>query len=460
MYLEEFIHQQILTAFTRSAACRESFGQQSLNWVDKEEIEAYQLFRLREMIAYATANSAHYRELKLDALEINSLADIRKIPFTTSEMLSEDPYRLLCSSLQDVARTFSHFTTGTTTGYPKKIFFTYKDAEHIVESMRAIVETVMESARLSPIQRRVLIYLPDNGPPLSMAGLISLGVRSTGGYPRTGDCSSTTAEKIEAIRGFHPNIIMGSAFRIWRMTQEASQDVDLRELEVNVIFITSEYLSRPMRARLEELWGAEVYHHYGMTEPGFAIGVECNQHAGFHFNETDLLFEVIDPESGEVLEPGQEGELVFTSLEREGMPLIRYRTGDVATLIDESCPCGARTLLRISELPRRLELVVTLANGAELYSSIVDEAMYQIDALIDYRLFLRREDSLECQVELLQDDQDVLEEVERQLLSVDPIASAVSEGVLQRPKIIVVERGVLRRGGRSCKRKILDERGN
>jgi phenylacetate-coenzyme A ligase PaaK-like adenylate-forming protein len=161
--------------------------------------------------------------------------------------------------------------------------------------MAAILGTVLDAAGLGRAGSRVQIYLPDKGPPLSMARLVAQGMEQIGGTGLIGECYTCTEEQIQSIEELKPDMIMGSAFRVWRMTQEASIDHDLARLGVKVIFVTSEYLSRPMRDRLQAAWNCQVFHHYGMTEPGFAIGIECQEHAGFHFNEADLLFEVVDP---------------------------------------------------------------------------------------------------------------------------------------------------------------------
>ena len=295
-----------------------------------------------------------------------------------------------------------------------------------------------------------------------MARLIAHGVEQIGGTGLIGECYVSTEEQIQSIKEARPDMIMGSAFRIWRMTQEASVDHDLTQLGVKVVFVTSEYLSRPMRDRLQATWNCQVFHHYGMTEPGFAIGIECQVHDGFHFNQADLLFEVINPESGEILPDGEEGELVFTSLDREGMPLIRYRTGDISRLIGEPCKCGASTLKRISTLPKRLELVHQVGVGESIYSSLFDEALYGIPDLVDYRIFLSRNnglDALTCKIETLPDDGAVATQVKERLLSIGPINRAVVGGMMSKPIIQHAGRGTLRRGGRSLKRKIVDERG-
>jgi len=458
MYIEEWVHTKI-----RNDSEFASHSPVDLTKpLTRSDLERYQLFRVNKMLAYVSENSAFYRDYASRVGQIGSLAEMARIPFTTAEHLAQDPYKLLCVSLTGVARIFSHFTTGTISNKPKKIFFTQYDAERIIDSMAAILGTVLDTSGLGRAGSRVQIYLPDKGPPLSMARLIAHGMEQIGGTGLIGECYVSTEEQIQSIKDAKPDMIMGSAFRIWRMTQEAKVDYDLAQLGVKVIFVTSEYLSQAMRDRLQATWNCQVFHHYGMTEPGFAIGIECQEHAGFHFNEADLFFEVVDPETGKILPDGEEGELVFTSLDREGMPLIRYRTGDISRLIGEPCKCGASTLKRISTLPKRLELVHQVGTGESIYSSLIDEALYGIPDLVDYRLFLSRNDGLDaltCKIETLPNNGTVARQVEEYLLSIGPISRAVLGGTMAKPVIQHAERGTLRRGGKSLKRKIVDERG-
>jgi len=461
MIFEDWIHNRIRKTFTEDPEYRQFTGKKDLKAVIREDIEAFQLFRLRKTIEYSSKNSSFYRDLGSKTGEIRSLEDLHKIPFTDPEDLAQSPYKLLCISMSQIARIFSHTTTGTTTGRLKKVFFTHKDAEQIIDSMSAIMSTVLASAGLDREGRVVQIFLPNNGPPFSIAGLIAKGAEKFGGKPVIGDCVATTEDQIQSIEKARPDMLMGSAFRIWRITLESGVSHDLSKIGVKTIFITSEYLSNPMRKRLEDCWHAEVFHHYGMTEPGFAIGVECQVHGGFHFNETDLLFEVVDPETGKSIKGEEEGELVLSTLNREGMPLIRYRTGDVASLIRRPCKCGASTLVRIGSIPKRVALVADIGGHEKIYTSLLDEALYQIPDLVDYRVFISREDgkdSLTCKVEILGNGAKIEERVTRKLLTVPPIRKSMEDDLLTRPEIEIVERGVLRRGGRSLKRRIVDNR--
>ena len=110
---------------------------------------------------------------------------------------------------------------------------------------------------------------------------------------------------------------------------------------IESILLSTDYVPRAIAETLEEVWGCRVFTHYGMTEMGLGGGVECEALDGYHLREGDLYFEVVDHETGEVCPDGAIGEVVFTTLNRRGMPLIRYRTGDIARIIPEPCPCGS-----------------------------------------------------------------------------------------------------------------------
>ncbi len=461
MIFESWIHNRIKQTFDNDSEFRQFLGKENLEQVSRKDIEAYQIFRLKKTIKYSSSKSAFYRGLESRVGDIRSYDDLQKIPFTDPQDLAQSPYKLLCISMSRIARIFSHTTTGTTTGRLKKVFFTHKDADAIIDSMEAIMSTVLESAGINRKGCVVQIFLPDNGPPFSIAGLIARGAEKFGGIPVIGNCAANTEDQILSIEKEKPGLLMGSAFRIWRITQEASVSHNPAEMGVKAVFVTSEYLSMPMRKRLENVWQAEVFHHYGMTEPGFAIGVECRAHDGFHFNEADLLFEVVDPKTGDRIKDEKEGELVLTTLNREGMPLIRYRTGDVAALVRRPCECGAKTLVRIGNIPKRIALIAEIGAGEKIYTSLFDEVLYQVQDLVDYRIFLSKnngKDVMLCKVEILGHGDNINERVSNKLFEIIAVRKSMEAGLLAQPEIEIVDRGVLRRGGRSLKRRIKDNR--
>lgn len=424
---------------------------------DRVAIEAYQLRKLGDMLCYARQNSPHYKVSLANMPVLFSLAQISKLPFTTADDLRYRPYKLLCVSAAEVARTYAHFTTGTT-GRPKKIFFSRSDTSRIIDYMSDMTAGVLKDAGFEPQGAKVGVYLPNFGRPLSMAEMIASGVWQFGGTPYIGSCEDIAEDQLKEIFDHRPLLLMGSCFRIWRMTQVGREYINLKEAGVRAIFITSEYMSPEQRRRMEACWNAEVFHHYGMTEPGFAIGIECKAHSGFHYDESAMLYEVVDPSTGTLLPDGQEGELVFTSLQREAMPLIRYRTGDSAAIFRERCACGS-FVARIGVMTKRIGMIHTLDTGGDIFSSMLDDALYLVDDLLDYRLFLEPDGKLVCKTERIGDLPGFEKRVSEKLLSVCCLRRAYEAGEFTYPQIEICPRATLRRGGRTMKQKIVDERG-
>jgi phenylacetate-coenzyme A ligase PaaK-like adenylate-forming protein len=458
MFLEKWIHERI----RQDVEFSQHKGGENLKEITRQEVEEFQLFKLRKTLNYAHEKSGFYRDLftknAVDPEDVRSLQDLAKIPFTEPAVIAESPYKLLCIPLGEIARAFTLATTGTT-GPPKKVFFTEKDIETITDSMAAVMKTALTCGGLSAERCVVQLFMP-NGTPTSQADLISRGVKKMDGIPIIGDITMSTEEQVEAIKRARPDMLMGSAFRIYRITQIGRQFYNLGRIGVKIIFITSEYLSTPMRENLQTYWNGEVYHHYGMTETGLAAAIECQAHNGFHFDEADFLFEVVDPLTGEILKSGEEGELVFTTLSREGMPLIRYRTGDLACLISEPCGCGASTLQRISKVTKRIKSIVQVGKGEIIYPTLFDDVLYEIPNLVDYRVFLDRTEDKEClsfKIEVAGGQSIPLEEMKRVILKIPSIRKNIEADLMTEPRIELVKQGALRRTGRA-KQRIIDER--
>jgi phenylacetate-CoA ligase len=462
MFLEEWIHNKIRQEVKENPEYRQYIAKGDLKSITSNVIEDFQLFKLRKTLNHAYHESVFYQELfhehGINPSDVKSLSDLSKIPFTTPANLAEVPYKLLSVSLTKIGRVFTRVTSGTSS-QPKKVFFTGNDLEIITDGMAAIMNTALSSSGLAAQGCVIQIFLA-NGTPVSQVNLVAKGVEKMGSLPVVGDITADTEEQIEAIKGARPVMLMGSAFRIYRITQEARQSHDLAKIGVKIIFITSEYLSPSMRRNLGDFWKAEVYHHYGMTEAGLAAAIECQAHDGFHFNEADFLFEVVDPATGEVLKEDKEGELVFTTLSREGMPLIRYRTGDISRLIRDPCKCGASTLSRIGVITKRVGLIAKIGQGKQIYPALFDDVLYAFPNLIDYQVFLAKEgdkDCLTCKVELTEKEAKLEEKLTEAILNIAPIRESVEANLLTPPRIEFVEPGEIKRAGR-IKQRIIDNR--
>jgi phenylacetate-coenzyme A ligase PaaK-like adenylate-forming protein len=247
------------------------------------------------------------------------------------------------------------------------------------------------------------------------------------------------------------SVIFGYADRLLRISRELQEKHDLSTSGVKVLFLAGEYVAEAKRQELERIWQCRVYTHYGLTEMGLGVAVECDAHDGYHFNETDLLLEVVDPITGTPVEPGDEGELVFTTLTREAMPLIRYRTHDISRIITEPCPCGASTLLRIDQVRKRLESMIRLSNGQEIYPALVDDALSGVPGILEYRVIVSRQGNKDC----VEFDIEATEQKPGLLLAIESRLKWLTRAA--ELKLELLPRGALESSGRA-KKMIIDRR--
>ncbi len=400
--------------------------------VSRAEIEAYQLLRLRRTLQYVFEKSSFYRDMfgkaGLVPDDVKSLQDLARIPFTEPHHLSENPYRFLCISQAGIARPYSFVTSGTT-GPQKKVFWSRGDLERIIEFMAAGIATVAAP------QDIVQIMLAD-GRPYSQADLLYRGVAKIGATPVLAGTNLSAEEHLRILEHSGSTILFGYAGQIFRISQELQTKTELRKKGVKVLFLAGEYVPDAMRRELRRMWGCSVRTHYGLTEMGLGVAVECEAETGYHFNEAGLLLEVVDPQSGQSLPAGEEGELVFTTLASDAMPLIRYRTQDISRLLPESCSCGAASLLKIDHIRKRLGSIVTLNGGDLIYPSLFDDLLFGVPGLLDYTVTLEQMDGkerLNFNVDILSPK--TLPEVHTKLLSMPVISANIAAGRMLVPVV-------------------------
>jgi len=198
------------------------------------------------------------------------------------------------------------------------------------------------------------------------------------------------------------NTLVGIPTQVLALVYYEPAEQEKDRIFIKNVLLSTDHVPAALAKHLEEAWGCRVFNHYGMTEMGLGGGVECEALAGYHLREADLLFEIVDPESGEVLPEGEEGEVVFTTLTRRGMPLIRYRTGDIARFIPEPCPCGT-VLKRLSPVKDRVKGRIPLTGGGFLSMSGLDEALFAVKGVTNFKASLftdNNRDRLEITVQV------------------------------------------------------------
>jgi phenylacetate-coenzyme A ligase PaaK-like adenylate-forming protein len=154
-------------------------------------------------------------------------------------------------------------------------------------------------------------------------------------------------------------------------------------MRLKSVLLSTDHVSSAIVREIKRVWGCEVFEHYGMTEMGLGGGIDCSLHGGYHLREADLYFEIIDPVTGAVVPDGQEGEVVVTTLTRQGMPLIRYRTGDISRIL--SAPCGCGTILRrLAKITQRKNSRIRIEKDQYFTMSDLDEVLFAVSGIINF----------------------------------------------------------------------------
>lgn len=384
----------------------------------RNRIESHQVRKLRETIRWARAHSSFYREHLAGKTEDNlsSPGDLTRFPFTTAEDLRQNPLRFLCVSQSEVKRVVTLQTSGTT-GDPKRIHFTAEDQELTVDFFHHGMSTLVGPGD------RVLILLPGHLPG-SVGDLLVRGLERLGAVGVPHGFVQDVSQTLEVMARERVDALVGTPTQVLALARQGNGDGAPRS-----VLLSTDHVPDAITRELQRRWGCEVFTHYGMTEMGFGGGVECRAHCGYHLRELDLYFEIIDPQTGDPVSAGELGEVVFTTLTRHGMPLIRYRTGDLSRFLPDPCPCG--TVLRSTERVRgRIDGQIQLPEGGLLTMADLDEALFPIEALLDFRAAITREgekDRLHIEAYIKGDLREELAEAVRGAVQSIPAVRAGSE---------------------------------
>ncbi|AKB85668.1 phenylacetate--CoA ligase family protein [Methanococcoides methylutens] len=343
--LEQWGVAKIKKEIAKDKELKKLFGDKDLN---REDIKAYKLLKLKELVDYVSKNSPYYKELYaehgLDSSQINSYEDLAKIPLTEQDKLAAHPYHFLCVSRKDIAR---EFTSSGTTNMLKRVAYTQGELLEIVDS----VISGLKMAGMDSNEDTLQIMYPTITATWD-PGLVLSKACDLGGFRSVINNSIDAQSQLDTIKEKGTTLIIGTSSFIYNFTIEANKIENVRDLGIKKIICSSEPLTDTMRMVIESVWGCKAVRQWGMTELGLANAIECEGQDGLHVNNPDFLIEVIDPKTSEILPPGEEGELVVTTLRRKCMPLIRYRTRDISAIYDEKCNCGAHLDQRIMNVKR------------------------------------------------------------------------------------------------------------
>lgn len=302
------------------------------------ELARYQLDSLQALVQRAYEKSPFYREKFTQAgvrpEDIRQLEDVRRLPFLTKDELRGRPWLLLTCDRQDIA--LIQVSTGTTGG--EEIYMAYTWNDYLLNDLTPRYN------RLFPVGPGDLCLnaLPYE---MSTAGL-AFHKTFMEGYQAAvlpagkGGAYSTAAKTVKMITDLRPNVVVTSpSWAILLAEEAASRSFDLTSLGLKKMWLTGEGCSPAFRQRVEQIYGTRANFFYGSLECG-VLGIECDQHSGYHLAQAHVLMELVDPRSGEPVKPGEIGEIVVTALLRYDSPILRFRTGDLGVLEPKPCECG------------------------------------------------------------------------------------------------------------------------
>jgi phenylacetate-CoA ligase len=414
-------------------------------------LQELQLERLRHTVERAATSPFYGQRLQeagVAAADLKTFADVRRLPFTSKDDLRAHGLEMLTLPLADMVRL--HASSGTT-GQATVIYYTRADIETWADLVaRSLYMTGM---RATDVFQNMMGY-----------GLFTGGLGLHYGAERLGALTipigaGNSQRQLQLMQQFGTTAIhIIPSYALYLLNTFAAQGLDPRDLPLRLAFVGAEPHSEDMRRRIEAAYGLKAYNSYGLSEMnGPGVAFECPEQNGMHVWEDSFLLEVLDPHTLEPVLPGEVGELVFTNLTRQGMPLLRYRTRDLASYDDSPCTCG-RSFRRLSRIMGRTDDML-IVKGVNIFPMQIDKVLMAMPEVgTHYLVELTRKDfsdvmlvKVEVQQDFFQEDLKHLQQLQKR------ISDALKSELLVTPRVELVEPNALPRSEGKAQR-VVDKR--
>lgn len=365
--------------------------------INRKKLRELQLERLRHIVAYAYDNVPMYKkrfdEIGLKPSHIRTLKDIELIPYTTKDDLRDNyPFGLFAVPMKKIVRL--HASSGTT-GKPVVGGYTRADLDNWSDCIARLL--VMAGATEEDIFHVAFGY-----------GLFTGGFGLHYGIEKLGAAvvpvsSGNTERQLMLMKDFGATALVATPSYAMYLAETAKREGILGDLKVRLVCMGAEASTSEMHTALQEMLGAFPTENYGLTEVGGpGVAGECREKAGMHINEDMFYAEIVDTEHNRVLGEGEKGEMVITTLTKEGMPVLRYRTKDITSVTYEPCKCG-RTLARMARVVGRTDDMLII-RGVNVFPSQIESVLMGMKELgKTYEIVVDRVnymDTLEVRVEV------------------------------------------------------------
>ncbi|MGO8760267.1 MAG: phenylacetate--CoA ligase family protein [Terracidiphilus sp.] len=362
------------------------------------ELRALQLQRLQAVVARSWDRVELFRqrleERGLTPAVIQSIADIAKLPFTQKNDLRDTyPFGLFASPMKDVVRL--HASSGTT-GKPIVVAYTQEDVDVWTSAIvRSLAGCGLHRGDIIQVAYGYGLFTGGLGAHYGAESLGATVVPASGGH---------ADRQIMLMKDFGVTAMCCTPTYFLHLIERAGEmGVDMKQLPLRAGVFGAEPWTESMRQYIESASGVEAFDIYGLSEIiGPGVGCECRRHQGLHIFEDLFYPEIVDPETGAPLPDGEVGELVLTTLSKQAMPMIRYRTRDITSILPGRCACG-RTIRRIDRIGRRSDDMLII-RGVNVFPSQVESALLEVEGTLPhYQILLTREhglDQMEVEVEI------------------------------------------------------------
>jgi len=430
------------------------FYNEEFETLPRPALEALQLKRLKGMLERICANVPFYRDTFAKAGitpdDVKTLADLRRLPFTVKQDMRDSyPYGLFAAPMEEIVRI--HASSGTT-GKPTVVGYTHKDIDIWSELMAR--SFVAAGVHKGDIIHNSYGY-----------GLFTGGLGAHYGAERLGASvipmsGGNTKRQILIMKDFGSTVLTCTpSYSLYLAESALEEGVEFSSLKLRVGIFGAEPWSESMRREIEEKLNISAIDIYGLSEiMGPGVAIECHEaKCGLHIWEDHFIPEIIDPDTGEPLPEGEKGELVVTTITKEGIPLLRYRTRDITSITYEPCRCG-RTHARIARMSGRSDDMLII-RGVNVFPSQIESILMKIEGVEPHYLLIvdRKDnlDSLEVQVEV--DERIFSDEVKRLQVLAQTIEKEIKDLLGVTCKVRLVEPKTITRSEGKAKR-VLDNR--
>jgi phenylacetate-CoA ligase len=432
---------------------KHSIWNEDAETMPREDLEQLQLERLQSTLNRVYKNVKYYRnsfdDIGIEPSDIRSREDLEKIPFTTKDDLRDNyPYGMFAFPLREVVRI--HSSTGTT-GKPTVVGYSAND----LDSWSEVVARIMTAGGVTK----------DDVVQIAFGyGLFTGGFGLHYGAERIGASvipisSGNTRRQIMIMEDYRTTALVCTPSYALFLTEVMEETrIDPQRLSLKYGLFGAEPWSSKMRDEIENKMGIIATDNYGLSEVmGPGVAGECLERSGLHLNEDHFIPEIIDPESGNTLPVGEWGELVLTTVRREAMPLIRYRTGDLSRLYLDKCACG-RSLIKMVKVTGRTDDMI-IFKGVNLYPSQIEEILFEFEGVTPhYQIVLSRDGALDTMEVLVEVNESIFfDEMKKQRNMVENMFDTIRSTLGVSPKVKLVEPRSLERFKGKAKR-VVDER--